>query len=251
MLHSDETKMPTLKYPRILLKLSGESLGHEGSGVDLHPLKNIAQDVSEIQKLGAQVGIVVGAGNFIRGEVLEEQGLDRETSDYMGMLGTVINSLALAASFAQMGLPVVLMSLLPVVGLIDAYDIEKALRALEAGSIVIFAAGTGKPFCTTDTAASQRAIEIHADLLLKATKVDGVYSADPKKDPQATLYSHITYEEVLAKKLAVMDEYAIQLCQQAKLPLRVFNMNHPSALKRIVLGENEGTLVGENLGDKI
>lgn len=235
-----------LKYPRILLKLSGESLGREGTGVNLVSLEPMINDIIEAQAMGAQIGIVIGAGNLIRGSLLEGQGFDRETGDYMGMLGTVINALALSACLSQKGLPVLLMSLISIPGIVDVYDAEKAKKALDTGTIVLFAGGTGKPFCTTDTAASQRAIDIQANILLKATKVDGVYSDDPQKNPQATLYTHITYQEVLEKGLAVMDEYSIELCRLAKLPLRVFNMHHSSALKRIILGEEEGTLVGDN-----
>ena len=239
------TSPTTLKYKRILLKYSGEALmGKSQFGIDPAILDKIANEVAELIRMGVEVGLVIGGGNLFRGKALSEAGLGRVTGDHMGMLATVMNALALRDALERIDLPARLMSAIPMMGVVDSYHRRKAITHLKNGQVVIFAAGTGNPFFTTDTAACLRAIEVGADIVLKATKVDGIYSADPVKNPTAERYDFLTYHEVLTKGLQVMDSTAICLCQDHDMPLQVFNMNEPEALKKIVLGMPIGTIVG-------
>lgn len=241
-----DTKKP-LKYKRILLKCSGEALmGQAQFGIDPKVLDKIGRDVAELIALGVEVGIVIGGGNLFRGKVLSEAGLGRVTGDHMGMLATVMNALALRDSLERIDLPARIMSAIPMLGVVDPYHRRKAITHLRNGHVVIFAAGTGNPFFTTDSAACLRAIEVGADVVLKATKVDGIYSEDPVKNPHAVRYDYLTYKEVLNKGLQVMDATAICLCQDHGMPLQVFDMAAPEALKKIVRGERIGTIVGAN-----
>ncbi|MEX1666425.1 MULTISPECIES: UMP kinase [Zhongshania] len=233
------------KYKRILLKLSGEALmGGLGFGIDPKVLDRMALEVGQLVGIGVQVGLVVGGGNLFRGAALQTAGLDRVTGDHMGMLATVMNALALRDALERSNIKSSVMSAIPMSGVVDHYDRRKAIRALSRGEVVIFAAGTGNPFFTTDSAACLRGIEVDADLVLKATKVDGVYSADPMLDPDAVKYDYLSYDEVLNKKLEVMDLTAICLCRDHNMPLRVFAMEQQGALLNIVVGGEEGTLVG-------
>ncbi len=234
-----------LKYKRILLKYSGEALmGKSQFGIDPAILDKIANEVAELIRMGVEVGLVIGGGNLFRGKALSEVGLGRVTGDHMGMLATVMNALALRDALERIDLPARIMSAIPMMGVVDSYHRRKALTHLQNGQVVIFAAGTGNPFFTTDTAACLRAIEVGADIVLKATKVDGIYSADPVKNPDAERYDFLTYHEVLTKGLQVMDSTAICLCQDHDMPLQVFNMNEPGALKKIISGIPIGTIVG-------
>ncbi|HUH36401.1 MAG TPA: UMP kinase [Spongiibacteraceae bacterium] len=232
------------KYKRILLKLSGEALmGTEGVGIDPKVLDRMALEIGQLVGIGVQVGLVIGGGNLFRGAALQKAGLDRVTGDHMGMLATVMNGLAMRDALERSNIPSRVMSAIPMSGIVDHYDRRKAVRALSRGEVVIFAAGTGNPFFTTDSAACLRGIEVDAELVLKATKVDGIYSADPMKDPNAVKYDHLTFDEALDQKLEVMDLTAICLCRDHDLPLRVFAMEKPGALLNIVVGGDEGTLV--------
>jgi uridylate kinase len=232
------------RYQRVLLKLSGEALmGGAEFGIDPPIIERVAAEVKEMVDSGIEVAIVIGGGNIFRGVSLSASGMDRATGDYMGMLATVINALAIQDGLERQGLTVRVMSALQINQVAEGYIRRRAMRHLEKGRVVIFAAGTGSPFFTTDTAASLRGIEIGADIVLKATKVDGVYSADPMKDKDAVLYSHLSYDEVLVKSLNVMDATSIALCRDHSMPVRVFNMNKPGSLMRIMFGEDEGTLV--------
>ncbi|MBI2785234.1 MAG: UMP kinase [Legionella longbeachae] len=236
-----------LKYKRILLKYSGEALmGKSQFGIDPSVLDTLAKDVAELIKMGVEVGLVLGGGNLFRGKALFKAGVGRVTGDHMGMLATVMNALAMRDALERIDMPARIMSAIPMLGVVDSYHRRKAITHLRAGQVVIFAAGTGNPFFTTDTAACLRAIEIGADVVLKATKVDGVYSEDPFKNPNAKRYDYLTYIEVLTQGLEVMDSTAICLCQDQGMPLQVFDMNAPHALKRIVSGERVGTIVGAN-----
>lgn len=236
-----------LKYKRILLKFSGEALmGKAQFGIDPSVLDTLARDVAELIQMGVEVGLVVGGGNLFRGKALSQAGLGRVTGDHMGMLATVMNALAMRDALERIDLPARIMSAIPMMGVVDSYHRRKAITHLRNGQVVIFAAGTGNPFFTTDTAACLRAIEVGADVVLKATKVDGVYSEDPFKNPNAERYDYLTYKEVLTKGLEVMDSTAICLCQDQGMPLQIFDMAAKGALKRIVLGERVGTIVGEN-----
>ncbi|CAM2987972.1 UMP kinase [Legionella worsleiensis] len=238
---------PKIKYKRILLKFSGEALmGKSQFGIDPSVLDSLARDVAELIQMGVEVGLVVGGGNLFRGKALSQAGLGRVTGDHMGMLATVMNALAIRDALERIDLPARIMSAIPMMGVVDSYHRRKAMTHLRNGHVVIFAAGTGNPFFTTDTAACLRAIEVGADVVLKATKVDGVYSADPFKNPDAVRYDYLTYKEVLTKGLEVMDSTAICLCQDQNMPLQVFDMAAPNALKRIVTGERVGTIVGAN-----
>lgn len=241
--------MPTTrdrKYKRILLKLSGEQLmGEEGFGIDPKVLDKMALEIGQLVGIGVQVGLVIGGGNLFRGAALSKAGLDRVTGDHMGMLATVMNALAMRDALERSNISSSVMSAIPMSGVVEHYDRRKAIRLLEEGEVVIFSAGTGNPFFTTDSAACLRGIEVEAELVLKATKVDGVYSADPFKDPNATKFDHLSYEKVLAEKLAVMDLTAICLCQEHHMPVRVFQMDKQGALLNIVVGGNEGTLIEE------
>jgi uridylate kinase len=230
-------------YKRILLKLSGEALmGDDAYGINRSTITNIVEQVKEIVDLGVEVGIVIGGGNIFRGVAPAAEGMDRATADYMGMLATVMNALALQDAMRHIGVEARVQSALGI-EFVESYVRAKALRALEKGRVVIFGAGTGNPFFTTDTAAALRGAEINAEIVLKATKVDGIYTADPKKDPKATKYETVTFDEAIAKNLKVMDATAFTLCRDQKLPIAVFNIFKAGALKRVVMGENEGTRV--------
>ncbi|MBL4567087.1 MAG: UMP kinase [Porticoccus sp.] len=234
------------KYKRILLKLSGEELmGSEGFGIDPKVLDRMALEIGQLVGIGVQVGLVIGGGNLFRGAALNAAGMERVTGDHMGMLATMMNGLAMRDALDRNNISAHVMSAIPMSGVMEHYDRRKATRYLDSGDVVIFSAGTGNPFFTTDSAACLRGIEIDAEIVLKATKVDGVYSADPMKDPSATMYSHLTYDEVLEKKLGVMDLTAICLCREQDMPLRVFRMSKPGALLSIVVGGDEGTLIEE------
>ena len=234
----------TLKYRRVLIKLSGEALmGDDAYGISPDIISRIANEVIELIESGVEVAIVIGGGNIFRGAGLAAAGIDRVTGDHMGMLATVINSLAMQDALERLGVIARVMSAISINEICEDYIRRKAVRHLEKGRIVIFAAGTGNPFFTTDSAASLRAIEINADLLIKATKVDGVYSADPVTDKSARRYNELSYDEVLEQKLAVMDATAIVLCRENNMPLRVLDMTQPGSMMRAVQGLNEGTLV--------
>ncbi|HBO5682860.1 UMP kinase [Pseudomonas aeruginosa] len=234
------------RYKRILLKLSGEALmGSEEFGIDPKVLDRMVLEIGQLVGIGVQVGLVIGGGNLFRGAALSAAGMDRVTGDHMGMLATVMNGLAMRDALERSNIPALVMSAISMVGVTDHYDRRKAMRHLGGGEVVIFSAGTGNPFFTTDSAACLRAIEIDADVVLKATKVDGVYTADPFKDPNAEKFERLTYDEVLDRKLGVMDLTAICLCRDQNMPLRVFNMNKPGALLNIVVGGAEGTLIEE------
>ncbi|MFU8763198.1 MAG: UMP kinase [Haliea sp.] len=232
------------KYKRILLKLSGEALtGSEKFGIDPKILDQLALEIGQLVGIGVQVGLVVGGGNLFRGAALQSAGLDRVTGDHMGMLATVMNALALRDALERSNIATQVMSSIPMSGVVDHYDRRKAIRAISNGDVVIFCAGTGNPFFTTDSSACLRGIEIDAELVLKATKVDGVYSADPMKVADAVKYEHLSYDEVLDRKLEVMDLTAICLCRDHKMPVRVFKMEDRGALLSIVRGGQEGTLI--------
>jgi uridylate kinase len=234
------------QYKRILLKLSGEELmGEEGFGIDPKVLDRMALEIGQLVGIGVQVGLVIGGGNLFRGAALNAAGMDRVTGDHMGMLATVMNALAMRDALERTNISTHVMSSIPMSGVVEHYDRRKAMRYLKGGDVVIFAAGTGNPFFTTDSAACLRGIEINANVVLKATKVDGVYSADPMKDPSATLYQNLTYDEVLNKQLGVMDMTAICLCREHKMPLRVFRMSKAGALLNLTVGGDEGTLIDE------
>ncbi|MBI2379975.1 MAG: UMP kinase [Gammaproteobacteria bacterium] len=231
-------------YKRILLKLSGEALmGNEGFGIDPQVLDRMAWEVQQLVGLGVQVGMVVGGGNLFRGEALAKAGMNRVAGDHMGMLATVMNALAMQDALERSGVPTRVMSAISLTSVCEDYDRRFAMRFMQAGQVVIFSAGTGNPFFTTDTAAVLRGIEIEADLIIKATKVDGVYSADPKKDPNAERYAKLSYDEALEKELAIMDLTAFCLARDHKKTMRVFNMNKPNALLRVVANQDEGTLI--------
>lgn len=239
-----ESNEGSLKYKRILLKLSGEALMGESSfGIDPAVIKQIALEIQALHSAGAEMAIVLGAGNFFRGSGLAAAGVDRVTADQMGMLGTVMNSLALQDALEQLGMHARVMSAIVINEVCEDYIRRRAIRHLEKKRIVIFAAGTGNPFFTTDSAASLRAVEVNAELLIKATKVDGVYSADPMLDSSATRYNTLNYDEVIERKLSVMDTTAVVLCRENNMPLRVLNMMEKGSLMRAAQGEDEGTLV--------
>ena len=236
-----DTELP---FSRILLKLSGEALlGEEDYGIDPNMLGHIAVDIQKIHQLGIQVGVVIGGGNIFRGAGLARAGMDRVTGDHMGMLATVINSLAMQDALERLDVPARVMSALQIHQISEDYIRRRAVRHLEKGRIAIFAAGTGNPFFTTDTAAALRAIEIGADMLVKATKVNGVYSADPIKEPDALHYPELTFDKVLTDKLNVMDATAIVMCRDNGLPIRVFDLTTPGALVELVEGGDIGTIV--------
>ncbi len=233
-----------IRYKRILLKLSGEALmGDADYGIDPNVLQRVAAEIIEVQKVGVEVGVVIGGGNIFRGEGLASRGMDRVTGDHMGMLATVMNALAMQDALEKKGAEVRVMSAIKINQVCEDFIRRRAIRHLEKGRAVIFAAGTGNPFFTTDSAAALRAIEVGAQLLLKATKVDGIFSADPKLDPNATLYDTLTFNEVLQRELKVMDTSAFSLCRDHGIPLRIYNMTAPGNLMRIVHGEDIGTLV--------
>ena len=232
------------KYKRILLKLSGESLmGDHSFGLDSSVIAGYAQDIKIITDLGVQVAIVIGGGNIYRGMNEQETGIERAQGDYMGMLATVINGMALQSGLEKIGVYTRLQSAIKMEQIAEPYIRRRAIRHLEKGRVVIFGAGTGNPYFTTDTAGSLRAIEIKADVILKGTRVDGIYTADPEKDPDAKKFESITFAEVISRSLKVMDMTAFTLCQENNLPIIVFDMNKPGNLLRVVTGDNVGTLV--------
>lgn len=234
-----------LKYKRILLKLSGESLmGEQGFGIDPNVLEFFASEIKKVLDLGVEVGIVIGGGNIYRGLNAQAQGIDRVTGDQMGMLATIINSLALQNACENNGIFTRLMTAIKMEEIAEPYIRRRAIRHLEKGRVVIFGAGTGHPYFSTDTAASLRAVEIEADAIFKGTRVDGVFDSDPEKNPDANLYNSISYFDVLQKNLRVMDLTAISLCKENNLPIIVFNMGKPDNLLKVVTGENIGTAVG-------
>ncbi len=231
-------------YKRLLLKLSGEALmGDDPFGINRATIVRLVDEIAEVATMGVQLAVVIGGGNIFRGVAGGSVGMDRATADYMGMLATVMNGLALADAMNKAGLVARVMSAIRIDQVIEPYVRPKALQYLEEGKVVIFAAGTGNPFFTTDTAAALRGAEIGAEMVLKATRVDGVYSADPNKDPAATRYSKITFDEAMARNLGIMDATAFALCRDQKLPIKVFSIVKHGALMRVVLGEDEGTLV--------
>ncbi len=236
--------MPGPAYKRILLKLSGEALmGGDAYGINRETLAGIVAEIKSVADLGVEIGVVIGGGNIFRGLAGSASGMDRATADYMGMLATVMNAMALADAMRRAGLNGRVQSALNIEQVVEPYIRGKAIRYLEEGKIVIFAAGTGNPFFTTDTAAALRGSEIGAEIVIKATKVDGVYTADPKKDPSARRYQRVSFDEAIGKNLQVMDATALALCRDQKLPINVFSIFKAGALKSVVLGEDEGTMV--------
>jgi uridylate kinase len=233
------------KYRRVLLKLSGEALaGPGGYGIDLEVVRNIASQLRRVQDLGVQVAVVVGGGNIFRGMAASDRGFDRATGDYMGMLATVINALALQEALERLGIPARTMTAIQMPQVAEQYIRRRAVRHLEKGRVIILAAGTGNPYFTTDTTAALRAVEIEADVILKATKVDGVYTADPKLDPTATKLLRLDYLEVLNRGIEVMDNTALTLCMDNDVPIVVFDLLKEGNIERVILGEDIGTLVG-------
>ncbi len=236
--------MSELRYKRVLLKVSGEALaGIKGVGFDFEVISRLADEIADMVKLGAQVGMVIGGGNIVRGKSLASNGMDRVAADYMGMLGTVINALAVQDVLERKGLDTRVMTAIRMEELAEPYIRRRAMRHLEQNRLVIFAAGTGNPYFSTDTAAVLRAIQIHADVIIKATSVDGVYSADPKTDPDAKKYEEISYRDVMLEELGVMDQTAITLCKENNLPLIVLNIHRHGEVERAIRGEKVGTLV--------
>jgi uridylate kinase len=235
---------PAPHYNRILLKLSGEALmGDQPYGIDPAVANRIAQDIAEIQSLGVQTGVVIGGGNIFRGLAASARGMDRSTGDYMGMLATVINALALQDALEHQGVPTRVLTAIEMRSVAEPFIRRRAVRHLEKGRVVVFAAGTGNPYFTTDTAAALRAMEMKAEVILKATKVDGIYTADPVMHPEATRYERISYLQVLQERLQVMDATAISLCMDNKLPILVFNLKTPGNIRRVVMGDAIGTIV--------
>jgi uridylate kinase len=233
-----------LAYPRVLLKLSGEALaGERGSGFDFDTISRIADEIKDVADMGVSVGLVIGGGNIVRGAQIAQLGMDRVSADYMGMLGTVINALAMQDVLERRNLETRVMTALNMSELAEPFIRRRAMRHFEKGRVVIFAAGTGNPYFSTDTAAALRAIQVKANIIIKATSVDGVYSADPKKDPKAKMFKTIGYSDVIAKELKVMDHTAITLCKENKLPILVLNIHKHGAIARAVKGERIGTLV--------
>jgi len=231
-------------YRRVLLKLSGEALmGDDAFGINRGTLERMVAEIGEVVRLGVEMAIVIGGGNIFRGIALGAAGMDRATADYMGMMATVMNAMALQDAMRRAGVEARVQSALNIEQVVEPYIRPKAMRYLEEGKVVIFAAGTGNPFFTTDTAAALRGSEMGVQIVLKATKVDGIYSADPKKEPKATRFASISFDEALARRLQVMDATAFALCRDQKLPIKVFDMTKPGALRRVAMGEDEGTLV--------
>jgi uridylate kinase len=236
--------MTTPAYKRILLKLSGEALmGDDSYGINRHVIERVVSEIADINGLGVEVAVVIGGGNIFRGMVSAADGMDRASADYMGMLATVMNALALQDAMRRGGLVSRVQSALRIDQIVEPYIRGKAIRYLEAGKVVIFAAGTGNPFFTTDTAAALRGMEMNVDIVLKATKVDGVYTDDPKKNPNAVRYQKLSFDDAIAQNLKVMDATALTLCRDQKLPLKVFSIFKAGALRRVVMGDDEGTLV--------
>lgn len=236
--------MHSLKYKRVLLKLSGESLmGDQGFGISADVLDFFSEEIKKVHDVGVELGVVIGGGNIYRGLSANSQGIDRATGDQMGMLATVINSLALQNAIEKRGIYTRLMSAIKMEEIAEPYIRRRAIRHLEKGRVVILGAGTGHPYFSTDTAASLRAVEIEADIIVKGTRVDGVYDSDPEKNPNAVKYDQITYLDILKKNLRVMDLTAVSLCQENNLPMMVFNMDVPDNLLKLVKGESIGTLI--------
>ncbi|HUQ45598.1 MAG TPA: UMP kinase [Gemmatimonadaceae bacterium] len=236
--------MPELRYPRVLLKISGEALaGERGFGFDFDTIARIADEIQKVVRAGADVGLVIGGGNIVRGSQLSKMGMDRVSADYMGMLGTVINALAVQDILERKGMETRVMTAIRMEELAEPYIRRRALRHFEKGRVVIFAAGTGNPYFSTDTAAVLRAIQIKAQVIIKATSVDGVYSADPKVDKTAKFYEEISYRDVMLEELKVMDQTAVTLCKENSLPLIVLNIHKPDAIAAAVRGDRVGTLV--------
>jgi uridylate kinase len=236
--------MTTPRFKRILLKLSGESLmGEDAFGINRQTIERIVEEIAQVAALNVELGVVIGGGNIFRGIALGSAGMDRATADYMGMLATIMNALALADVMRQKGLNARVQSAINIEQVVEPYIRPKAIRYLEEGKIVIFAAGTGNPFFTTDTAAALRGTEIGAEMVLKATKVDGIYSADPKLHPDAIRYERISFDEAIMKNLKIMDATAFALCRDQNLPITVFSIGKAGAMKRVIVGEKEGTLV--------
>jgi uridylate kinase len=235
-------------YKRVLLKLSGESLAEQdgGFGIDVEAIKNLAKEVLDGKNLGVEMAIVIGGGNIFRGATASNLGMERVTGDYMGMLATVIDALALQHALEDVGVQTRVQTAIEIPQVAETYIRRRAIRHLEKGRVVIFAAGTGNPYFTTDTAASLRAVEIGADVIFKATKVDGIYSADPMEDDSAVKFSQLSYLEILKKGLQVMDSTSVSLCMDNKLPMIVFNVREKSSIKKVLMGEKIGTLVGVN-----
>jgi len=231
-------------YRRVLLKLSGEALmGDDAFGINRATVESMVTDIGEVVHLGVELAIVIGGGNIFRGVALGAAGMDRATADYMGMMATIMNAMALQDAMRRAGVEARVQSALNIEQVVEPYIRGKAIRYLEEGKVVIFAAGTGNPFFTTDTAAALRGTEIGAEIVIKATKVDGVYTADPKKDASATRYQRVSFDEAISRNLKVMDATALALCRDQRLPINVFSIFKPGALKRVVLGEDEGTMV--------
>jgi len=242
MLNKERLTMPA--YKKVLLKLSGEALmGDDSYGINPGTIDAMVADVAEVVQTGIQLAIVIGGGNIFRGVAGGAAGMDRATADYMGMLATMMNALALQDALRQKGVEARVQSALRMDQVVEPYIRPKAIRHMEEGKVVIFAAGTGNPFFTTDTAAALRGAEMGVEVVLKATKVDGIYTSDPKKDPTATRYDTITFDEAIIKNLQIMDATAFALCRDRKLPIKVFSILKPGALKRVVMGDSEGTLV--------
>jgi uridylate kinase len=239
------------RYKRVVLKVSGEALREPGSRDNISPqiVSTIAGQIAEVQKMGVELAVVVGGGNIWRGLAASHRGMNRTTADYMGMLATVINGLALTSALEDQGVDVRVQSAIEMHNVAEPFILRRAIRHLEQGRVVIFVAGTGNPFFSTDTTAALRANEVGADVILKATKVDGVYDSDPKKNPDAKRFSRITYSEALARRLQVMDSTAFSLCLDNRMPIIIFDMNHPDNIRRVILGEEIGTLVSEKNED--
>ena len=236
--------MTSLKYPRVLLKLSGEALaGEKGFGYDFDTVNRLADEVVSVKETGASLGLVIGGGNIVRGSLLSKTGMDRVAADYMGMLGTVINAMAVQDVLERKGIDTRVMTAIRMEEIAEPYIRRRAIRHLEKGRVAIFAAGTGNPYFSTDTAAVLRAIQIKANVIIKATSVDGVYSADPKKDPNAKLYEEMSFRDVIMDELKVIDQTAITLCRENALPLIVLNIHRPGAIVAAIRGERIGTLV--------
>jgi uridylate kinase len=239
--------MSNLKYKRVLLKLSGESLmGSKGFGIDNKVLEFFAKEVSKVHEVGLELGLVIGGGNIYRGLSAKSQGIDRATGDYMGMLATVINSLALQNEIEKEKIPTRLMSAIKMEAVAEPYIRRRAMRHLEKGRVVILGAGTGHPYFSTDTAASLRAVEIEADVIIKGTRVDGVFDSDPEENPNAVKFDSISYLDILKKNLRIMDLTAVSLCQENELPMVVFNMNLENNLLKLVTGEDVGTVINNS-----
>ena len=247
-----KTKSPISRYKRVVLKLSGEALREPGSRDNISPqiVSHIAEQIAEVQKFGVELAIVIGGGNIWRGLAASHRGMNRATADYMGMLATVINGLALLSALEALGVEVRVQTAIEMNNVAEPFILRRAIRHLEEGRVVIFVAGTGNPFFSTDTTAALRANEIGAEVILKATKVDGVYDSDPVKNPEAKRFTHITYSDALARRLQVMDSTAFSLCMDNRMPIIIFDMNDPDNIRRAIMGETIGTLVSDKPEEK-